>query len=97
MAKINVNISLDPKLKEQSTKLFKELGLDFSTAVSLFLKQSVLKQRIPFEITSDLYNEETIAAFREFQEMRNDPIKYKCYNSFKELLEETSDEEDNHK
>lgn len=97
MAKINVNISVEPKLKEQATKLFKELGLDFSTAITLFLKQAVLKQKIPFEINGELYNEETVSALMEFQEMINNPEKFKRYNSFKELLEEINDEEDSHK
>ena len=92
MSKINVNISIDPELKKAATFLFKELGLDFSTAVTLFLKQSVLKQKIPFEISTDLFNEDTIKAFNEFEEMRNNPDKYSRYNSFKELLEELDDE-----
>ena len=53
MPKISTNISIDPKLKEEAIKLFNSFGLDFSTAISLFLSQSVREKRIPFEITMD--------------------------------------------
>ena len=95
--KINVNISVDPELKKNATALFKDMGLDFSTAVTLFLRQTVLAKKLPFEITTELYNEETQAAFLEFLEMRKDPEKYRRYNSFKEVLEELDDEENRNK
>lgn len=95
--KINVNISVDPELKKVSTQLFKDMGLDFSTAVTLFLKQIVLKKKLPFEITTELYNEETQNAFREVKEMREHPEKYKTYDSFEEILEELDDESNNSK
>lgn len=95
--KINVNISVDPELKKKATILFKDMGLDFSTAVTLFLRQTILAKKLPFEITSELYNEETQAAFKEFLEMKNDPIKYQRYNSFKDILEEVDNEKNNHK
>ena len=88
MAKISVNISLDPELKKEATRLFKSMGLDFSTAITLFLKQSLLKKKIPFEITSDLYNEDTKDALREVEEMKKHPELYKTYSSAKELEED---------
>ena len=40
MAKASTNISLDPELKRSSQELFADLGIDLSTAITLFLKQS---------------------------------------------------------
>ena len=57
--KVSTNITLDPKLKKEAVELFSELGMDLSTAVAIFLRQSVLVQGIPFVITrrsSDAYN-----------------------------------------
>lgn len=51
--KVSTNITLDPELKKQAVELFSSLGLDLSTAVSLFLKQAVLVQGIPFVISSN--------------------------------------------
>ena len=95
--KINVNISVDPELKKNASALFKDMGLDFSTAITLFLRQTVLAKKLPFEITTELYNEETQAAFAEFLEMKNNPQKYKRYNSFMEILKEMEDEENTNK
>lgn len=47
-----IQFRVDKELKNEADKLFKELGLDLSTAIKLFLKQSVNKQAIPFAITA---------------------------------------------
>ena len=88
MAKTNTNISLDANLKKDAVTLFSDFGLDLSTAITLFLQQSVREQRIPFEIRRDIPNKETQAALAEFEEMKNNKEKYKRYNSFSEILEE---------
>ena len=59
MRKVSANISIDPKLKEESTMLLAKFGLDFSTAITLFLQQTVREKRIPFEIRLEIPNEET--------------------------------------
>ena len=88
MAKVNTNISVDENLKKQAVELFSGFGLDFSTAITLFLSQAVREKRIPFEITMNVPNQETVEALNEFNEMKKDKKKYKRYNSFKEVLEE---------
>ena len=45
-----IAVRVDDELKKQATAIFNELGLDMSTAVKLFLKQSVLTGSIPFEL-----------------------------------------------
>lgn len=88
MSKVSTNISIDPKLKEAAMTLFSEFGLDLSTAITLFLQQSVREQRIPFEIRLEVPNKETREALAELEEMKNDKEKYKRYSSFKDILEE---------
>ena len=88
MSKINTNISIDSNLKKEAITLFSDFGLDLSTAITLFLQQSVREQRIPFEIKKDIPNRETIEAFNEYNDMKNNKEKYKRYSSFNELLEE---------
>lgn len=41
MAKVSTNISLDENLKKASQELYSDLGMDLSTAVTIFLKQSL--------------------------------------------------------
>lgn len=48
--KVNTNISLDPNLKKEAVELFASFGLDLSTAIGMFLSQSVREGKIPFEI-----------------------------------------------
>ena len=88
MNKVNTNISVDPILKQNATKLFANFGLDFSTAISLFLAQSVREKRIPFEIRMEIPNDETITALNEFSSMRTQKKKYKRYNSFNDMLKD---------
>ena len=88
MAKVSTNISLDPELKEKATKLFSNFGLDLSTAITLFLSQSVREERIPFEIRMNIPNKETVEALKELDEMKSNKNKYKRYNSFEEIIKE---------
>ena len=49
-----IAVRVDDKLKKEATEVFSELGLDMTTAVKLFLKQSVLTRSIPFEVKLDV-------------------------------------------
>ena len=50
MATVNLNIRVDEELKKQAETLFSELGLNMSSAITVFLRSSVDYQGIPFEI-----------------------------------------------
>ena len=50
MANVNITIRMDEHLKEQADELFSDLGLSMSAAFTMFAKQAVREQRIPFEI-----------------------------------------------
>ncbi|MBF0777850.1 type II toxin-antitoxin system RelB/DinJ family antitoxin [Streptococcus cuniculi] len=45
-----IAIRVDEELKDEASKLYKSMGLDMTTAIKLFLTQSVLTQSIPFTI-----------------------------------------------
>ena len=88
MPKVSTNINLDPELKQVGQLLFSNLGMDLTTAVTVFIKQAVREQRIPFEISMDVPNAATAAALAEYEEMKKNPTKYKRYASFSDALEE---------
>ncbi len=46
-----INIKLTKNLKKQSQTLFSKLGLTTSGAITLFLKQAVITQSIPFPVS----------------------------------------------
>lgn len=60
-----VNIRIDDKLKEQGEKLFTSLGMSFSTAISIFVSQSVREGALPFAVTTktDPFYSETNQAY----------------------------------
>ena len=45
MARTSTNISLDPELKRSSQELFADLGIDLSTAITLFFSSSLSVSR----------------------------------------------------
>ena len=50
MATTNLNIRVDEELKKNAERLFADLGLNMSSAITIFLKSSVDYNGIPFEI-----------------------------------------------
>ena len=50
MAQINIRIEDD--LKIRADNIFKELGLNMTTAFSMFIRQTIRQGGIPFEITT---------------------------------------------
>jgi DNA-damage-inducible protein J len=48
-----LQVRLDGNLKKEADDLFASVGFDTTTAVRLFLKQSVIRRRIPFDIVGE--------------------------------------------
>lgn len=70
MSKVSTNINLDADLKRSCQELFADLGMDLTTAVTIFLKQSLRVQGLPFAVTRDVPNAETVAALEEYSQMK---------------------------
>ena len=64
-----INVRIDPHTKAQAEKLFSDMGLDISTAVNIFIRQSINCGGIPFEVRSKMPNKETIEAMKEAEEI----------------------------
>ena len=88
MAKTSTNISIDADIKVKAQELFADFGLDLSTAINIFLRQAVRENAIPFSISREMPNDDTIEAIKEFEEFKKNPGQYKRYASFSELLDE---------
>lgn len=59
MAQTNVNIRMDAELKRQFEDFCADVGMSMTTAVTVFAKKVVRENKIPFEISGDIPNEET--------------------------------------
>ena len=89
MAKTDtLNIRIEPELKKEAEKTLDDLGMNVADAVTIFLKQVVLTESIPFNIKKPKYNDETLEAIKEAFEIIKNPEKYKSFNSVDELMEE---------
>ena len=90
MSSTNINIRTDSELKSAAEKIFEAFGLNMSSAINMFLKQTVRTNGIPFELKLELPNAETKAALDEYPEMKANVKSYPRYNSFNELINENS-------
>ena len=81
----NISIRMDSDLKAQADALFGELGMNLSTAFNVFVRQSLREGRIPFDISLNQPNKETIAAMLEAERIAKDS-SVKGYNDLDELF-----------
>ena len=51
--KCNTTLRIEPELKNQAAALFKDLGLDLSTATGIFYRQALRCHGLPFEVKID--------------------------------------------
>lgn len=83
-----LNIRIEPNLKQQAEETLNYLGLTMSEAVTLFFKQVVINDGIPFEIKKPKYNRKTLKAMKEAEKIMKHPEKYKQYSDFNESWED---------
>ena len=87
MSTTSINVREDTELKKNAEDLFNDLGLNMTSAITMFLKSAISHDGIPFEVKR-VPNAETRAALEEYEEMKNSPQKYKRYASFDEVVDE---------
>lgn len=84
----NITIRVDETTKKQAEELFAELGLNMTTAMNVFLKQSIRAGKIPFEISRNVPNSETVSAIEEVQRLKEDSSLSKSYTNIDEMMKE---------
>jgi len=85
METTNVNFRLDKQTKKEAEELFEDLGLNMTTALTMFVKASLREQGIPFDVQRDIPNAETIAAIEESEKLLSDP-NVKGYDNMDDLI-----------
>lgn len=81
----NISIRMDSDVKAQADALFGELGMNLTTAINIFVRQALREGRIPFEISINQPDRETIAAMLEAERIAKDP-SVKGYTNMDELF-----------
>ena len=88
MAKTDtLNIRIEPKLKKEAETTLNDLGMNIAEAVTIFLKQVVITDSIPFMIRKPKLNGETIKAIEEAEKGENLSKGYTDLNEMWEDLE----------
>lgn len=82
LEKKTINVKVNSELKTEAEKLFNELGLTMTSAITVFLQQSVSNQAIPFQIKKP--NTETLKAITDIEEGNLEG----GFSSVKDLLED---------
>lgn len=86
MAKTSMNIRMDSDIKNQAQELFSQFGLDMTTAINMFLRQSIRQHGIPFDLRLEVPNVETMAALEEVEKMKNNPSLGKSYTNVDDMM-----------
>lgn len=83
----NFSVRMDSEIKKQSESLFSELGMNLTTAINVFLRQSLRVGGFPFDVKLEQPNRETVAAMLEAERIAHDP-NVKHYSDVEEALRE---------
>ena len=87
-------INIDDTTKKEAQELFKDLGMNLTTAINIFLKQAIKEQKIPFEIGNPRPSQELLEALKEVEEMKKNPNMGKRYSSSKEMIKDILENEE---
>ena len=81
----NFTVRMDSNIKKQCEAMYGELGLNLTTAINVFLRQSLRVGGFPFDIRLNTPTKETVAAMQEAERIAKDPST-KRYNDIEEAL-----------
>jgi DNA-damage-inducible protein J len=82
-ATTNFSVRMDSDIKKQCEALYGELGLNLTTAINVFLRQSL--RAGGFHVRLEQPNKETVAAMLEAERIAKDP-SVKGYTDLDELF-----------
>jgi DNA-damage-inducible protein J len=56
MATTSITIRMDETLKKQAEALFEDIGMNMTTAFTIFARTAVRQNKIPFEVAGDPFH-----------------------------------------
>lgn len=83
-----ISIRIDEKVKKEAESVCKDIGISLSSAINIYLKRIGREKKIPFELSAEIPNSETLVAMKETEEILAHPENYKSYSCFEEILKE---------
>lgn len=85
-----INVRIEPELKKEVEETLNELGMNIAEAITIYFKQIILTESIPFEIKKPKLNKETIKAIEDVQKGEN---LSKGYTNLEQMWEDLDNEE----
>ena len=89
----NINIRVEPELKKEVESILNDLGMNLAEAITIYLKQIVLTDSIPFIIKKPQFSDEMLESIAEADEIMKNPDKYKSYHNLDEILEDINNDD----
>lgn len=88
----NISIRVPDDVKQQAASVFSDLGLDMSTAINMFLRQSIRQNGLPFRPTNDPFWSEANQNYLKKSIAEMEDGKNTIVKTMQELEEMTRDE-----
>lgn len=83
-----ISLRIDDDVKRDAEQVLNDIGLSMSTAINVFLRKVAREHRIPFELSADIPNAETIEAIQEVKRMKSNPNLGKMYTDVDQMMKE---------
>ena len=89
MAQTNVNIRMDEELKANMEATCRMLGMNMTTAFTIFAVKMTREMRIPFEVSLDpFYSESNLAALKESKkQLENGKVITKSLAELEDMID----------
>ena len=81
----NFSVRMDSDIKKQCEAMYGEFGINLTTAINVFLRQSLRVGGFPFDVRMEQPNKETMRAMLEAERIARDP-SVKRYADVEEAL-----------
>lgn len=81
-----ITIRVEDKVKKEAGDIFKEVGMDMSTAINVYLKQVIRSKGIPFNISTEIPNATTLKAIKDAEKG-----EMASFSSIDDLMEDLND------
>ena len=81
-----ITVRVEDDIKKKASSIFKEIGMDMSTAINVYLKQVIRSNGIPFSVSADVPNAVTLKAIKDAEKG-----KMESFSSIDELMEDLND------
>lgn len=77
METLNLNVRVDANDKKCFEQFCASVGMNVSTAVNMFIKAVLREQKLPFEVKTNIFDEEIYEKLKEAElEMENTSKRY---------------------